>query len=89
MWIFLIEKGPGPLAPLGSVYADGHRVQSPNICLYHKYRRSYCHFNEIILDLVHWKLLGVLVHLAPRAMPMAIESKCMSLSQIQKELWPF
>ena len=48
-------------------------------------------FNEVavaILDLVYWKLLRALVPLANLAVPMAIESKVMSLSQIQKELWP-
>ena len=49
-------------------------------------------FNEVaaaIFDLVYRKLLRALVPLAPLAVPMAIESKVMSLSQIQKELWPF
>ena len=31
----------------------------------------------------------VMVPLTPLAMPMAIESKCMSLPQIQKESWSF
>ena len=35
------------------------------------------------------KFLGVLVSLAPLAKPMVIDSKYMSLSQTQKELWPF
>ncbi len=49
-------------------------------------------FNEVaaaILDLFVWKLLGALVSLAPLAKPMVIESKYMSLSQIQKELLPY
>ena len=33
--------------------------------------------------------LGGLVPLAPLATPMIIESKCMFLSQILRELWPF
>ena len=41
------------------------------------------------MDLFFWKLLGALVSLAPLAKPMVIESKYMSLSQIQKELLPF
>ena len=36
-----------------------------------------------------WKLRGGLGPLPPLVTPMAIESKCMSLSQIQKELWSF
>ena len=41
------------------------------------------------MDLVVWKLLGVQVPLALLAKPMIIESKYMSVSQIQKELLPF
>ena len=36
--------------------------------------------------ILFWKLLGVMVSLAPLAVPMAIESKFMSLPQIHKEL---
>ena len=39
------------------------------------------------IGILFWKLLGVMVPLAPLVMPMAIESKLMSLPQIQKELW--
>ena len=40
------------------------------------------------IGIMFWKLLGALVPLAPLAIPMTIESKCMSLSQIRKVLWP-
>ena len=40
------------------------------------------------IGIMFWKLLGAVVSLAPLAMPMAIESKFMSLSQIRKVLWP-
>ena len=33
------------------------------------------------IGIMFWKLLGALVPLAPLAMPIATESKCMSLSQ--------
>ena len=36
-----------------------------------------------------WKLIGGLVPISPLDTPMVIESKCMYLSQMQKELWPF
>ena len=39
------------------------------------------------IGILFWKLLEVMVPLAPLAIPMAIESKFMSLPQIQKELW--
>ena len=38
------------------------------------------------IGIICWKLIGGMGPLAPLAMPMVIESKCMSLSQIQKEL---
>ena len=38
------------------------------------------------IGILFWKLLGVMVPLAPLAVPMAIESTFMSLPQIQKEL---
>ena len=41
------------------------------------------------IGIMFWKLLGALVPLAPLAVPMAIESKLLSLPQIQKELWSF
>ena len=39
--------------------------------------------------IIFWKLRGGMCPLAPLAMPMVIESKFMSLSQIQNELWSF
>ena len=36
-----------------------------------------------------WKLIKGLVALTPLATPMVVETKCMSLSQIQKALWTF
>ena len=41
------------------------------------------------IGILFWKLWGGLGPLPPLVTPMAIESKCMSLSQIQKELWSF
>ena len=41
------------------------------------------------IGIMFWKSVGALAPLAHLAMPMAIESKCMSLSQIRKDLWPF
>ena len=41
------------------------------------------------IGILFWKLRGGLDPLAPLATPMAIESKFMSLSHIQKELWSF
>ncbi len=90
-WIYFcdIEKGPGP--PITSGYADGHRVQMyvsitnteivMAILMISRSRGGH-------IGIMFWKLLGALVPLAPLAMPMAIESKCMSLSQIRKVLWP-
>ena len=85
-----IEKGPGP--PITSGYVDGHGVQMHvsitntegvmAILMISRSRGGH-------IGIMFWKLIGALIPLAPLAMPMAIESKCMSLSQIRKELWPF
>ncbi len=85
-----IEKGPGPHITSG--YADCHRVQIyvsvtntegvMAILMISRSRGGH-------IGIMFWKLLKALVPLASLAMPMAIESKCMSLSQIRKELWPF
>ena len=76
-----IEKRPGP--PITSGYADGHRVQMyvsitnteivMAILMISRSRGGH-------IGIMFWKLLGALVPLAPLAMPMTIESKCMSLS---------
>ncbi len=77
-----IEKGPG--LPITSGYADGHIVQMyvsitntegvMAILMILRSRGGH-------IGIMFWKLLGALVPLAPLAMPMATESKCMSLSQ--------
>ena len=89
-FVLEIKKGPGP--PITSGYADGHRVQMSvsitntegvmPILMISRSRGDH-------IGIMFWKLLGALVPLAPLAMPMVIESKCMSLSQIRKKLWPF
>ena len=84
-----IEKGPGP--PITSGYADGHTVQ-----MYVSITNTVLVMAILMISrsrgghigIMVWKLLGALVLLAPLAMPMAIESTCMSLSQIRKVLWP-
>ena len=91
-WIFVLEikKGPGP--PITSGYTDGHRAQmyvsitnTEGVMTILMISRS----RSGPIGIMFWKLLGALVPLAPLAMPMAIESKCMSLSQTRKKLWPF
>ena len=91
-WILFleIEKGPGP--PITSGYVDGHRVQMyisitntegvMAILMISRSRGGH-------IGIMFWKLLRALVPLASLAMPVVIESKYMSLSQIRKELWPF
>ena len=92
-WIFLKEiyKGPGP--PNISGYADGHIVQmyvsitnteGVTIAILMISRSRGGH-----IGIMFWKLRGGLGPLAPLVTPMVIESKCMSLSQIHKELWSF
>ena len=88
-WIFLeIDWGPSPLITFG--YTDGHRVEmyvsitnTEGVMAILMISRS----RDGHIGILFWKLLGVMVPLAPLAMPMAIESKFMSLPQIQKELW--
>ena len=41
------------------------------------------------IGIMFLKLIGGLGPLSPLVTPMVIESKCMPLSQIQKELWSF
>ena len=82
------ELGP----PITAGYTDGHRFEMyvsitntegvMTILMIPRSRGGH-------IGIMFWKLLGALVPLAPLAIPMAIESKCMSLPQIQKELWPF
>ena len=83
-----IDWEPGP--PVTSGYTDGHRVEmyvsitnTEGVMAILMISRS----RDGHIGILFWKLLGVMVPLAPLAMPMAIESKCMSLPQIQKELW--
>ena len=83
-----IDWGPGP--PITSGYTDGHRVEmyvsitnTEGVMAILMISRS----RDGHIGILFWKLLGVMVPLAPLAMPMAIESKVMSLPQIQKELW--
>ena len=46
-------------------------IYSPHLCLYHKCRRSYGHFNDLMTSrrpywiFFFWKLIGVLVPLSP------------------------
>ena len=85
-----IDWGPGP--PMSTGYTEGHRVEMyvsitiintegvMAISMISRSRGGH-------IGIMFLKLLGGLVPLAPLAMPMAIESKFMSLPQIQKELW--
>ena len=80
-----IDWGPGPPG-----YTDGHRVEmfvsitnTEGVMAILMISRS----RDGHIGILFWKLLGVMVPLTPLAMPMAIESKFMSLPQIQKELW--
>ena len=82
-----IDWGAGP--PISSGYTDGHRVEMyvsitntegvMTILMISRSRGGH-------IGILFWKLLGVMVPLAPLAVPMARESKFMSLPQIQKEL---
>ena len=83
-----IDWGPGP--PNTSGYTDGHRVKmfvsitnTEGVMAILMISRS----RDGHIGILFWKLLGVMLRLAPLAMPMAIESKFLSLPQIQKELW--
>ena len=85
-----IDKERGP--PNTSGYADGHRVQIYFSITNTEGVMAILTISRIRGDnigIMFWKLRGDLFPLAPLAAPMVIESKCMSLSQIQKELWPF
>ena len=93
-WIYFFRKfigGAGP--PNISGYADGHIVQ-----MYVSITNTEGVMIPILMisrsrgghiGIMFWKMRGGLGPLAPLVTPMAIESKCMSLSQIQKELWSF
>ena len=82
-----IDWGPGPHIPSG--YTDGPRVEMyvsitntegvMTISMILRSRGGH-------IGILFWKLLGVMVPLAPLTVPMAIESKFLSLPQIQKEL---
>ena len=83
-----IDWGPGP--PITSGYTDGHRVEmyvsitnTEGVMAILMISRS----RDGHIGILFWKLSGVMVPLAPLAMPMAIEPKFMSLPHIQKELW--
>ena len=90
LFVLEIDWGPGP--PITSGYTNGHRVE-----MYVSITNTEGVMAILIISrsrgghigIMFGKSLGSLVPLAPLAMPMAIESKCMSLPQIQKELWPF
>ena len=89
-WIFFFEIDWGPGPPITPGYTDGHIVEmyvsitnTEGVMAILMISRS----RDDHIGILFWKLLGVMVPLAPLAMPMAIESKCMSLPQIQKELW--
>ena len=82
---------PGPPNIYG--YADGHIVrmyvsitntEGVMIAIFMISRSRGGH-----IGIMFWKLIGGLGPLAPLVTPMVKESKCMSLSQIQKELWSF
>ena len=85
-----IDKWPGP--PNTSSDADDHRVQMYDsitntegvmvILMISRSRGAH-------IGILFWKSSGGLVPLSPLATPIVIESKLTSLSQIQKELWPF
>ena len=84
-------KGPGP--PNISWYADGHTVQ-----MYVSITNTEGVMIAILMisrsrgghiGIMFCKLRAGLGPLSPLVTPMVIESKCMSLSQIQKELWSF
>ena len=84
--MFLIEKGPGP--PSTSGYADGHRVQ-----IYVSITNTEGVIAILMLSCsrgghIVFSFLEIIRGPGPLA-PLAIASKCMSLSQIQKALWPF
>ena len=83
-----IDWGPGPHITSG--YTDGPIVEmyvsitnTEGVMAILMISRS----RDGHIGILFWKLLGVMVPLAPLAMPMAIESKFMSLPQIQNELW--
>ena len=70
-----IDWGPGP--PITSGYTDGHRVEmyvsitnTEGVMAILMISRS----RDGHIGILIWKLLGVMVPLAPLAMPMAIES---------------
>ena len=89
-FVLEIDWGPGP--PITSGYTDGNRAEmyvsitnTEGVMAILMISRS----RDGHIGILFWKLLGVMVPLAPLAMPMEIESEFMSLSQIQKDLWPF
>ena len=78
----LMEQGPGPLAHLAKPMVIESKYMS--LSQIQKELLPFLCFHEVaaaILDLVYWKILGAQVPITPLAMPMAIDSKCMSLSQ--------
>ena len=85
-----IDWGPGP--PITSGYTDGNSVE-----LYVSITNTGGVMAILIISrsrgghigIMFGKLLGALDPIAHLAMPLAIESKFMSLPQIQKELLSF
>ena len=94
-WIYFFRKCIRGLAGPPNIYwyAGGHIVQ-----MYVSITNTEGDMIAILMisrsrsghiGIMFWKLRGGLGPLSPLVMPMVIESKCMSLSQIQKELWSF
>ena len=88
IFFWKLVGGHGP--PITSGYTDGQRVEmyvsitnTEGIMAILMISRS----RDGHIGILFWTLLGAMVPLAPLAMAMAIESKFMSLPQIQKELW--